>query len=142
MIRISDASSIGYIVSDDVAADSWSRWPDVDARIAVIASTTAEWLGRSVDDLDGTVIRIVWSDDQTTADCGGQAAGCVWVEERKIELAVELGRCPELSELCHELIHILIGDPDHTNRAIWSNYRSVLQMGLALEHADCWQTTP
>ncbi len=92
------------------------RAPDLDARLESTIDAALQYWGGTWALLDHHTVRIV---DAASVDCGGtEALGCVDGDQIQIttrDPGVGTEVCIEQTVLVHEIGHLVLGDPDHTD---------------------------
>jgi hypothetical protein len=99
---------------------TWGRDPDLRHRVQQVLDVSCDRLGLDPSLLYGMTLRI--EDDGIACGDVRDARGCTWRDQGTVAVSTlswMAGRpavpCVEDTPIPHELLHVLIGDPDHTD---------------------------
>jgi hypothetical protein len=119
----------------------WAADPQLRQRVHVILEDSCERLGLDPSMLWGMTLRI--EDGGIVCGAVDKARGCTWRDAGKIAVSTLAWTsaeppvpCVEDTPIPHELLHVLIGDPQHldprwTDPALWR------PLAARLAHPDC-----
>jgi hypothetical protein len=120
---------------------AWAQDPDLRRRVQVVLDVSCQQLGLDPSMLYGMTLRI--EDDGIACGDIEDARGCTWRKEGTVQVSTlswMAGQppvsCVEDTPIPHELLHVLIGDPGHTDPR-WSDPKLWLPIAARIDHAGC-----
>ncbi len=115
--------------------------PDFDTRVKSTIDAALQYWGGTWDDLNGRTLTLV--DDSYVRCNGAEALGCFDGNIRITTRDPGIGTfpCIEATVLVHEIGHVVLGDPDHTDPR-WMEMDSVAaELGGRTGYTDSGTTT-
>ena len=120
---------------------AWSEDPALRHRVQLVLDASCEGLGLDPSLLYGMTLTI----EDGGIDCGqvADARGCTWRKEGNVAVSTlpwlagqPAVPCVEDTPIPHELLHVLIGDPDHKDPR-WTDPNVWGPIAAHIDHAGC-----
>jgi hypothetical protein len=121
--------------------EAWARDPELHERVHALVEAACVHIGLDPSELWGMTLRI---DDGEIA-CGEvqRARGCTWRDDGVIAVSTIAWLsteprvpCVEDTPIPHELLHVKIGDPHHTDSR-WESAEYWAPLWKRVRHAEC-----
>ena len=127
-----DPEIYGVLVVDESSARV-TEAPDFRDRFRRVIQISIDYIGMPAENLDGW--RVVFTDH---VECNGEATDgcCVW-DDATIWIDISRVECPELGVISHEILHVAIGDPSHSDPRWSGAYLDPLYDRLLGGHVGC-----
>ena len=108
-----DLFGVDLVVAPEAA--SCARASDARSHVRRILDTSSRYFGHDPTELEGLRIVLVGSRFVCPGASSELLLGCYFADDNTIAVSTSGVGCLESSYLPHELLHYLIGDPDHTD---------------------------